>query len=675
MRLIIGAELEPDEHDAVLKGYSDRAALQDLLSRNFQAVLTEVNDRLFLKRLEALQWLIKHEHLDIKVAVRRRGMYHEKIGVLEDSSGDFVVFQGSANESLYALSPDFNYESINVFRSWREGDEEYFAAHVESFRTLWSGQSATTLVVDFPEASRRELLSRKFIEVERSFTELELNEEAAEDLNRTDRPELSVPSSFEVFEHQRVSLEKWQRQDGVGILDLATGAGKTFTALYAATKFLMVNQRLFLVIAVPYQVLAEQWEEELGMFGAKPIMCSSRNSNWDQDLAIKIDAFRTERANFVSVICVNATLASERFQALIARIRDNGSFLFVGDECHHHGTIRYNRALPENAGMRLGLSATYERHGDADGTARLESYYGGIANTFSLAEAIEKGFLVPYRYNLVLVELSSSESEVYEQIAKRIKDRFRALRGAGTANPLEDDVIKALLLKRSRFLGTLNSKRDKLEELVSQGHVTPRTLIYCGEGKSQIEDDSDSEIDTEELQNIDMVTRMISAKGFRVSRFTSREGADERREILSMFRTGNIEVLTAIRCLDEGVNIPACETAFILASSTNPRQFIQRRGRILRKSPGKLSATLWDFLPLPPRSSVSDEHEKQILRKELGRISEFSRHSMNFMDTYRALTPLLHRYGLGADFLLGATESDPAEVSVTGEADGSAESA
>ncbi|MBW4039116.1 MAG: DEAD/DEAH box helicase family protein [Acidobacteria bacterium] len=658
MRLIIGAELEPDEHDAVMKGYSDRAALQDALYRNFQAVLTEVNDRLFVKRLEALQWLIKHDHLDIKVAVRRRGMYHEKIGVLEDSSGDFVVFQGSANESLYALSPDFNYESINVFRSWREGDDEYFAAHVESFRTLWSGQSASTLVVDFPEASRRQLLSRKFVQVGSSFTELEMDYGSSGDPTRVDRPELFVPVSFEVFEHQRISLEKWQKKDGIGILDLATGAGKTFTALYAATKFLKVNQRLFLVIAVPYQVLAEQWEEELAMFGAKAIMCSSRNANWEQDLAIKVDAFRTERTNFVPVICVNATLATDRFQSLVARIRDSGSFLFVGDECHHHGTIRYNRALPENADMRLGLSATYERHGDPEGTARLESYYGSIANTFSLADAIEKGFLVPYRYNLVLVELSSSESDLYEQIAQKIKERFRALRGTGTTSPLEDDVIKALLLKRSRFLGTLSSKRAKLEALVSQGHVTPRTLIYCGEGKAQIDDDADADIDSADLQNIDLITRMISTKGFRVSRFTSREAPDERREILSMFRTGNIEVLTAIRCLDEGVNIPACETAFILASSTNPRQFIQRRGRILRRSPGKLSATLWDFLPLPPRSSVSDEHEKQILRKELGRISEFSRHSMNFRETYQLLTPLLQRYDLGADFLLGADDKD-----------------
>jgi superfamily II DNA or RNA helicase len=310
--------------------------------------------------------------------------------------------------------------------------------------------------------------------------------------------------------------------------------------------------------------------------------------------------------------------------------------------------------------MRLGLSATYERHGDPDGTARLESYYGPVAYTFTLTDAIEKGFLVPYRYHLALVELLPAEEDQYAQIAQRISERFHALKGMNQGSPLDDDVIKMLLLRRARFLGTLASKRQRLAELVDAGHVTMRTLIYCGEGRAQNDDleDSDDSIDVEDMQNIDTVTRMVSNRGFRVARFTSRESPNERRETLSMFRTGNIEVLTAIRCLDEGMNIPACETAFILASSANPRQFIQRRGRILRRSPGKLSATLWDFLPLPPKSSVSEEHEKQILRKELGRISEFSRHSMNFMDTYRVLSPLLQRYDLGADFLLGNIRSE-----------------
>jgi hypothetical protein len=226
-------------------------------------------------------------------------MYHEKIGILEDSTGDFIVFQGSANESLYALSPDFNYESINLFRSWREGEEEYFTTHLESFNTLWSGRSIDTLVIDFPEASRKELLSRRITSSLANQSELELAFRQRNVESESVRPSLVIPRGFEVLEHQRSALAAWQQQDGVGILDLATGAGKTFAALYAATKFLGVSQRLFLVIAVPYQVLAEQWQDEIFAFGGSSILCSSRNPSWEQDLALKVDAYRSERLNFV----------------------------------------------------------------------------------------------------------------------------------------------------------------------------------------------------------------------------------------------------------------------------------------------------------------------------------------------------------------------------------------
>lgn len=666
MRLIVGAELDPEEHDAVLRGYEERSAIAESLSKSFYAAITQVNEALFLKRLEALQWLVSQERLDIKVALRRRGMYHEKIGILEDSTGDFIVFQGSANESLHALSPDFNYESINIFRSWREGEEEYFNTHLESFNTLWSGRSKDTLVMDFPEASRRDLLTRQLRPLVSNQSEIDLAFRERKMVSGAEHQNLTIPRGFEALEHQRLALAAWQEQDGIGILDLATGAGKTFAALYAATKFLEVSHRLFLVIAVPYEVLAEQWQEELLTFGGTSILCSSRNSSWAHELARKVDAYRAERLNFVAVVCVNATLASDQFQEIIARIKDRGTFLFVGDECHHHGSFRYCRALPENAGMRLGLSATYERHGDPDGTARLESYYGSVAYTFTLSDAIDKGFLVPYRYNLVLVELTDSEGDVYSEITRKISERLNGLRSQPSDIKFDDPVIKALLLRRSRFLGTLASKRQKLAEMLEDVDLPPRTLIYCGEGRSLVdEDESDDSVPQDDLLNIDLITKIISDKGYRVAKFTSQEPASERREILSMFRTGNIEVLTAIRCLDEGVNIPACETAFILASSSNPRQFIQRRGRILRKSPGKLSATLWDFLALPPSSSRSEDHEMQMLRRELARISEFSRHSLNFRETYDLLSPLLDKYDLGADFLLGGSGSGACDIDST----------
>jgi superfamily II DNA or RNA helicase len=651
MRLIVGAELEPEEHDAAVRGYVQREQIAEQLGKLFEPILTQVNADLFLKRLEALQWLVANDFLDIKVALRRKGMYHEKVGILTDSYGDFIVFQGSANESLYALSPDFNYESINVFRSWRANDQEHYEAHLSTFQELWEGRSKSTLVVDFPEFAKNALLRRQIPKRTDARTELELSDA----LLNFKRPNFvegpSVPLDFSLFEHQRIALEKWRESDFSGIFNLATGAGKTYTAIYGATKIFEQMERLLVVVAVPYQALAEQWVTELKKFSIDPIVCSSANPDWTDVFGRDVDSFLIGKRKFVVAVVVNATLTSARFQQVIGRIKDGANFLFIGDECHYHGTPRLFAALPDNADLRMGLSATYRRQGDQDGTRRIEEYYGPVVATYTLVQAIDDGFLVPYHYHLQLVELNDSESNEYAEISDKIWKRLAALKSEDPEAAL-DNILETLFYKRARLLGRLESKRQRLAEIIDSTALTERTLVYCGEGAAGHGEEDDPS--SEEILNIDLITKVISLRGYRVTKFTSRESLTDRQIALEGFRRGSIQVLTAIRCLDEGIDIPTCETAFILASSRNPRQFIQRRGRILRRSPGKTSATLWDFLPIPPASSLrSEKQEKALLQRELGRISEFSRQSRNFRETHDKLKTLLERYDLNADFLLG----------------------
>lgn len=651
MRLIVGAELDPDEHEAALRGYAQREAIVEQLGRSFQPVLTQVNSELFLKRLEALQWLIANGLLDIKVALRRRGMYHEKVGVLTDAHGEFVVFQGSANETLYALSPDFNYESINVFRSWRSGDQEHYEAHLKTFQELWEGKSANTLTVDFPEIAKNALLRRQIPKRTDTRSELELFDALSRAAHRSHAEGPYVPSDFALFEHQRKALEKWKEANFSGIFNLATGAGKTFVAIYAATKIFEEMKRLLFVIAVPYQALAEQWTAELKKFNIEAVVCSSSNPEWVGTFGREVDNFVIGRERFAAAVVVNATLVSDRFQQIISRVKDASAFLFVGDECHYHGTPRLFASLPDNADLRMGLSATYRRQGDQDGTRRIEEYYGPVVARYTLAEAIDDGFLVPYDYHLQIVELNDSEATEYANISDQIWKRLGALKADDPEAAL-DSILESLMYKRARLLGRLESKRVRLGEIVDADGIHDRSLVYCGEGTAgHGEEDEPS---SEEVLNIDLITKLISMRGYRVTKFTSRESVADRQIALDAFRRGTIQVLTAIRCLDEGIDIPACETAYILASSRNPRQFIQRRGRILRKSPGKNYATLWDFLPIPPRGSVDTEkYEKVLLKRELGRISEFSRHSRSFRETHDKLKALLERYDLNAEFLLG----------------------
>jgi len=651
MRLIVGAELEPEEHEAVLRGYAQRDLIIEQLGHSFEPIFSQVSADLFLKRLEALQWLIANASLDIKVALRRKGMYHEKVGVLTDSYGEFVVFQGSANESLYALSPDFNYESINVFRSWRPSDQEHYEAHLSTFRELWEGRSENTLVIDFPELAKNALLRRQIPKRTDATTELELSDALLSAARSRSAEGPCVPADFSLFEHQKNALEKWRDANFSGIFNLATGSGKTYTAIYGATKIFQQSERLLFVIAVPYQALADQWVTELKKFNIASTVCSSANPEWPETFGRDFDSFLIGKKKFVAAVVVNATLISSRFQQLLSRLKDSSTFLFVGDECHYHGTPRLYASLPDNADLRMGLSATYRRPGDQDGTRRIEEYYGSVVAKYTLAEAIDDGFLVPYHYHLQLVELNEVEATEYADISDRIWKRLAALKAEDPEAEL-DSVLEALLYRRARLLGRLESKRLRLGEIIDSYGVSDRSLVYCGEGAaSHGEEDEPSD---EEILNIDLVTKLISRRGYRVTKFTSRESVTDRKIALDAFRHGTIQVLTAIRCLDEGIDVPSCETAYILASSRNPRQFIQRRGRILRRSPGKTCATLWDFLPIPPaRSLRSEKQEKSLLQRELGRISEFSRQSRNFRETHEKLKELLERYDLNADFLLG----------------------
>jgi superfamily II DNA or RNA helicase len=651
MRLIVGAELEPEEHDAVMRGYEERERILERLGRDFEPIITQVSAELFLRRLEALQWLVANGRLDIKVALRRKGMYHEKVGILVDASEDFVVFQGSANESLYALSPDFNYESLNVFRSWRDGDQEHYEAHFSTFQELWEGRSPTTIVLDFPEIARNALLRRQIPKRADDKTELELADSLIQAGRPIDTEGPLIPSGFSPFPHQITALQKWKEASFSGIFNLATGAGKTFMAIYGAARIFHKLQRLFVLVAVPYQALADQWLGELKKFKIGATMCSSLNPGWPDQLGKAVDSFQIGKCRFAAAVVLNATLCSPRFQQLMKRIRASNRFLFIGDECHYHGTPNLFAALPDNADMRMGLSATYERYLDQFGTRRIEEYYGPVVATYTLPEAIDDGFLVPYDYHLELVELGEQEAEEYVELSEGIRKRLLAIKGEDPES-IFDEVLEALLYKRARLLGRLESKRQRLGEIIDSLGLRERTLVYCGEGAASTGEQDEPA--AEELRNIDLVTKLIASKGYRVAQVTARENPVDRQNALEAFRRGSIQVVAAIRCLDEGIDIPSCETAFILASSRNPRQFIQRRGRILRKSSGKRSATLWDFLPLPPRSGFSSElHERALFKRELGRISEFARHSQNFRETYQKLKDLLHQYDVGADFVLG----------------------
>jgi superfamily II DNA or RNA helicase len=412
---------------------------------------------------------------------------------------------------------------------------------------------------------------------------------------------------------------------------------------------------LTVVVAAPYQNLADQWCDILEAFNIQPIRCYVSRSDWYDELQRTIHDIEMGAVNFAAIVVVNRTLKSDSFQQAIARIRGK-QFLWIGDECHHHASESFAGFLPSNAAYRIGLSATPEHYLDADRNSRLSAYYGQTVFTYSLKQAIEDKVLTPYNYYPHLVELTEDEAAAFIELSDDIANAF-AREGK---NSRISQGLTALLMKRSRLIASAYNKIPALLAVLSGQRPAAHTLFYCGDGRVDPHDGDDSHDDDDDDDDddysgeialsgrqIEVVSQHLDALGWRLSRFTSREPRREREAILANFKMGLIDAMVAIKCLDEGIDVPACSTAYILASSRDPRQFIQRRGRILRRSPGKTIATIHDFIVILP-ASIQDGsgHARKLIESELRRVAEFSTLAANRSEAYERLREVLTAYDL-----------------------------
>ncbi|MCG5248416.1 DEAD/DEAH box helicase family protein [Methylorubrum extorquens] len=647
MRLVVGGELDDEDVDAIRQGYGLRE-VSEKVGRSMVEEIDRIEDDLFHTRVELLSWLVAAGRLDVKVALKRRGMFHSKIGVLRDAAGDAVVFQGSANETVYALLPDFNYESMNVFPSWNAALADHLTPHVNTFERLWGNKSTKALVLPFPDAARDRLIriakraKAASPEIEEAVWRAAVERYADEGpAHRTPRlPDVLGGRSFAIMPHQKRALEAWHARGCRAILALATGSGKTITAAYAMVRFFEAMRRLCVVVAVPYQNLADQWVEVLRPFGIHAYACYGGTGRWLEDVSEAVHSFDQGALPFVCLVVVNRTLAGEHFQRVLAKLPGE-NMLFVGDECHRHAAVAANAALPTGARLRLGLSATPDHYIDVAANARLTDYYGEIGDRYRLREALEDGVLTPYRYHVALVDLTEDETETYGDLSDRIAQQVA--RSGGEFRGEGDPHLDRLLFERARLLGGAQNKLGALQELLGPepaGH----TLFYCSDATVLVDDEDDGQ--PRPQRQVEAVSELLQRRRWRNSRFTSRESLRERRGILDRFRLGDIDALVAIRCLDEGIDVPACQRAYILASSRNPRQFIQRRGRILRKAPGKDQAEIFDLMVRIPAGARRGAVERKLLAEEFKRVSEFAGLARNSGEVIETLMPLMREYDL-----------------------------
>ncbi len=562
---------------------------------------------------------------EIKFAVRERGIYHEKFGIFEDGLGIKVAFIGSLNETSAALSHGFNHESISVYQSL---EPEIYAAYgrdLESrFESLWEGRANKTRIYDLDAAS------------------LELIKKVA--TNQIDPPSDGVqrtlerlPEKFVLRDYQNEAIEQWKSNKYQGILAMATGTGKTLTAIGAIKRFRDKVKGGLVVVTVPYQNLAVQWIDALQDQGIETIAVFDSYRGWyDQVKALLMGSLYSDTINMPCLVCVERSFKDDRFQGLISILKDakQKNHMLVVDECHHFNGAEHIRKLPEVFKFRLGLSATpYDQFDGHDDDRHLEKYFGPIVYEFSLGRAIQEGFLTKYRFHILACELDEEETAQYEELTLKI------VRIAGSDDSFTPETwakVQPLMLARSRIVGAAKNKLSMLRTHLEQEGRKPFSLFYCGDGS--IEEDG------EKLRQIEAVSELLHSLGWRSSRITASESLQTREALLERLKTQAIDAVVSIKVLDEGIDVPACQRAYLLASQSSDRQGIQRRGRVLRKSEGKDVADLFDFIVVG--AATDAKTFKKLAAKEIRRAYQFARDSINKNDVCNELEALQQSIGL-----------------------------
>jgi len=657
--LVASPYLSAEDIEAIRKGYELR---DNIIKKALVRELKEAKDVYEQDRLNLLANLISDGVLDIKIAFtedeNKMGMYHEKMGIISDDFGNKVAFSGSMNESAAAMT--LNYETIDVFCSWK-GDQDRVAAKENAFTSIWNDCEPNIRIIDFPNL-KQEIIDRYKKAVPNYDIDKQEFGEKTYVLEEATKYRLgpTIPQNVELHDYQFEAIDEWERRGYRGIFDMATGTGKTFTGLGAVVRLSeKLSDKLAVIIVCPYQHLVEQWVEDIVKFNMKPIIGYSASSqkDWKRRLedAIRDQKLKVRNKEFFCFICTNATFSSNFVQTQIHKIRGNA--LLVVDEAHNFGAEYLSKLLSEKFTYRLALSATLERHNDEEGTAKLFSYFGGKCIEYSLDRAIEEKKLTRYKYYPIIVTLNDDELRRYSELTYEIGKCL--IKGKNGKVKLSEKG-KILALARARLVAGAEDKISKLEEYITPYLHDRHILVYCGATKLLRENQDFTTVDDEDLRQIDVVTDLLGNKlNMKVSQFTSKEDVEERDILKREFADGDtLQVLIAIKCLDEGVNIPKIKVAFILASTTNPKEYIQRRGRVLRLAEGKEYAEIYDFITLPrPLDDVPSltmeqmKKELSLVKNELCRAEEFARIAMNMVEAESVLDEIKEAYSINDNLI------------------------
>lgn len=609
MRILCSPYLTDDDAAAIRDGV--KAKTDNVLYKAFQ---NEFNSLLSQEGLSSatklLACMIANGVLEIRLVIARDGhkndpnlerLYHDKAGVFKDSEGNTVSFRGSINETFKGLSDNGNIESADVFQSWDGGKDAQRAKDIEDgFDLVWSGGYDVLEIHELPEEAS------KFIKDKASdYHWDELMDEVEVIVNKAEKWKPNKTNDIiKLKDHQVEALESWEENGYHAVYEGCTGCGKTVIAISAIRHELDRGKKV--LVLVPSKELLSNWNNEIRRIlsdeDVSVFLCGDGNNTWKDNGNLAMWTSPNSTSKNV-VIAIMNTAAKDEF----VRSVNGGDHLFVvADEVHRMGSPSHRKTMVIKNGSTFGLSATPKRYGDPEGTQAIIEYFGALLKPpYTLKRALDEKVLTPYFYYPKTVELTPDEQEEWDELTKQIQKRYAASNSGEKTDKSDDPFLQLMMIKRARILKKASNKVDVAISILRENYKSgQKWLVYC-EDKTQL----DQVLSRIREEDIDAFAYYADMPG-------------DRQNALNYFAV-NGGVIVSIKCLDEGVDIPSTTHAIILASSKNPREFIQRRGRILRRAEGKNLSFLYDAIVVPNKSTVIEDKSLNIVTSELGRAIEF----------------------------------------------------
>ena len=643
MRLITSPRLNSDDLEVVRKIAENS---EDLSLRDFGIDTDNLETEFEKNHVKALGWMLSSGLLEMKLAIvfnedgticdnetiSEKGLFHQKVGILRDKDGNELSFSGSINETAAAWVN--NDEEFKVFKDWTDSHDYYVRDKIR-FDEIWNGDRKNVKVFNLPNAVKSDIV--------RYSSDFKTESISLRKYHSLKLKKYNFKQDKKLFFYQADALNKWKNNDYRMLFEMATGTGKTRTAI-AGIKYLnQTRNRLITIISTPQNTLSKQWKDEVdaqGLCFDESVVVDGSVTNWEGLLTKLLYKNGTGLADHCVFYTTHITASSDKFtNAMRTCLQPGTEVLFVGDETHWLGARKLHNALLPEYKYRIGLSATPSRWFDDAGTARLADFYGNATFEFTIKDALTeynpmtgKHFLVNYNYLISKVRLTEEETKEYKDVSNRISKLWNMK----DSDPDAATRLERLMEKRANIIKNADAKYDELErildDLESKGRIE-NLIIFVSS------------------QQILQVLDILNNRGIISHKLTEKEGTkaekrfnnkSEREAIIAKFKAGVYQALIAIKCMDEGIDIPTADLGILMASSTNPREYVQRIGRIIRQAPDKKFANLYDIC-VDTIADLDDDSivlERKIKDKEQVRLKEIAENAINSIDALKIINTL-----------------------------------